>query len=394
MLALLILVVLAYTFGEITRKMGIPRVVGQIFAGIILGIPFIKPYILTAKGAELIGFLAEIGILLLFFFVGLQINIKDFRKNFGESALVSLFNTAIPFLGGLLFFKYVMGFSSITSVIIGMCLSVSSQSVSLAVLDEMRLLKSKIGKHIITAGAVDDIIELVLLSVVLTLIHASVGQTSTANIIFDISVFVVAIILFRYVLVPGLLRFFAEEKSITYLFTGAVVITLILAIVTLYLGLGAIVGALFAGIMVRDILMGGKRQKPWEEHNISKAIHIVSFGFLVPVFFAWVGMNTDITAVILEWKMILLLLGIAVVGSIAGSILGMLAHGNTAKEGLVVALGLIPKGDVELVIATLALSQALISESVFSGLILMALFATIISPVMFRYLMKKWHLKG
>ncbi len=388
MLALLIIIILAYTFGEVVRKMGVPRVVGQIFAGIVLGIPFIRPYILTGRNAELIGFLADIGILLLFFFVGLQIKMRDFGKNLGDNAMVSVFNTAIPFFGGLLFFHYVLGFSTVTSVIIGMCLSVSSQSVSVAVLDELRMLRSKIGKHIITAGAVDDVIELILLSVVFTLIRASAADAAPSRVIMDISIFVAAIIAFRYIIIPVLMHLFAEEKSITYLFTGAIVITLILALVTLYLGLGSIVGALFAGIIVREVLLGGKNHNPWEEHNIAKAIHIVSFGFLVPVFFAWVGMNTDITTVILEWKLVLTLLLLAIAGSVLGSIIGSKVHGGTAKEGFIVGWGLVPKGDVELVIASLALAQGLITESVFSGLIMMALFATLIAPVVFRYLVK------
>jgi Kef-type K+ transport system membrane component KefB len=129
-------------------------------------------------------------------------------------------------------------------------------------------------------------------------------QESTASVLMDVAIFVAAIVAFRYLIVPILMNMFAKEKSITHLFTGAIVITLILALVTFYLGLGAIIGALFAGIIVREILLTGKRQKPWEEHNIAKAIHIVSFGFLVPIFFAWVGLNTDITAVITQWKMV------------------------------------------------------------------------------------------
>jgi Kef-type K+ transport system membrane component KefB len=391
MLALLIIIILAYAFGEAAKHFGIPRVVGQLFAGLILGIPFIRDVLLFGRNAELISFLADLGILLLFFFVGLQIKTTEFKKNVGESALIALFNTAIPFIAGFVIFKYLLGYKAITAIIVGMCLSVSSQSVSLAVLDELKLLKTKISQHIITAGAVDDLFELALISVVLTLIHASVGQASTARVIMDVSIFVAAIVAFRYIIVPVLMNMFAEQKSITHLFTGAIVITLVLALVTLYLGLGAIIGALFAGIIVREILLTGKKKKPWEEHNISKAIHIVSFGFLVPIFFAWVGMNTDITTIILEWKLVLLLFGIAIIGTVVGSVLGVRAHGGSWKEGYVVGWGLSAKGDVELVIASLALSQALISESVFSALIMTAMFTTLIAPIFFRHLVQKYH---
>ncbi len=390
MLALLILILLAYSLGEVARRFKIPRVVGQIFAGIILGVPYLKEHILTGRNGELISFLSDLGILLLFFFVGLQIDMVSFKKYFNESALVSIFNTALPLLGGLIVFS-LLGFNLVTAAIIGICLAVSSQAVSISVLEEMHLLKSKIAKIIITAGAVDDIFELGMISVILTLIHASIGQASSSKVLIDITIFVAVIVSFRYVIIPVLMTLFEQEKSITHLFTGAIVITLILAIVTFYLGLGAIIGALFAGIIVREVLLTGKHKKPWEEHNISKAIHIVSFGFLVPIFFAWVGMNTDITAIIHSWDLILILLSIALVGTVGGSMIGVLLHkGGGWKEGLIVGWGVAPKGDVELVIATIALTQSLISENVFSSLILMALFTTLLAPIMFRWLLRKY----
>jgi Kef-type K+ transport system membrane component KefB len=349
----------------------------------------LKSHVFSGRNAELITFLADLGILLLFFFVGLQIKMTEFRKNVSESAFVAFFNTAVPFTAGFLVFRYLFDASFVSSIVIGMCLSVSSQAVSLAVLDELKLLKSKISQHIITTGAVDDLFELALISVVLTLIHAAAGHESTASVLTDVAIFVAAIVSFRYVIVPVLMDLFAEEKSMTHLFTGAIVITLVLALVTLYLGLGAIIGALFAGIIVREVLLTGKHQKPLEEHNIAKAIHIVSFGFLVPVFFAWVGMNTDITAVITEWKMVSILVVIAIIGTVGGSIIGMKAHGGKLRDGYILGWGLTPKGDVELVIATLALSNSLITQSMFSALIMMALFTTMIGPIFFRALMKK-----
>ncbi|MBW2972034.1 cation:proton antiporter [Candidatus Woesearchaeota archaeon] len=393
MLSLLIIIIIAYSFGEVARYFKIPRVVGQLFGGIVLGVPYVKDNLLAGRNADLISFLADLGILLLFFFVGLQIDMYSFKKYFRESSLISLFNTALPLIGGFILFRF-LGFNVISSVIVGICLAVSSQSVSVAVLEELKMLKSKIAKLVITAGAVDDVFELILISVVLTLIHASIGQASSARVILDISLFVAAIVAFRYLIIPVLMHLFAQEKSITYLFTGAVVITLILALVTFYLGLGAIIGALFAGIIVREVLLTGKNKKPWEEHNIAKAIHIASFGFLVPIFFAWVGINTDLTSILSSWDLILVLVAIAVIGTVLGSMIGVKLHkGGTWKEGFTVGWGVTPKGDVELVIATLALTKFLISETLFSSLIMMAILTTLISPIVFRHLMKKWHPK-
>ena len=91
--------------------------------------------------------MAEIGIVLLFFFVGLNINLKDFKKNIKESALVTLFKSLLPLLFGFLISKFIFGFDVITSLIIGVVLSATSQVISINLLDELGYLKTKIGNH-------------------------------------------------------------------------------------------------------------------------------------------------------------------------------------------------------------------------------------------------------
>jgi Kef-type K+ transport system membrane component KefB len=388
LLSLLIVIVLAYAFGEVAKHFSIPRVVGQVFAGMIIGIPFVKEQMMSGRNGELIAFLADLGILLLFFFVGLQIDLVSFRKYFKESAMISICNTFLPLIAGFVIF-YLLGYGVVASAIIGICLAVSSQAVSVSVLEEFRMMKTTLGRMVMTESTVHDVLELGLISVVMTLIHATIGQETTASVLMDIALFLAAIIAFRYLIIPVLMHLFAKDKSITHLFTGAVVITLVLALVTLYLGLGSIVGALFAGIIVREVLLTGKK-RPWEEHNIANAIHIVSFGFLVPVFFVWVGINTDITAIILHWKLVLILTIIAITGTVLGSIIGILARKGSWKEGMLIGWGVTPKGDVELVIATLALGSALITQEIYSALIMMAMITTLVAPIFFRHFVKKY----
>src|SRR3989344_1524482 len=159
LLATLIALLLAYLISEIFRYFSLPRVIGQILAGIILSIPIIKSWLFTNEILSIFSFITNIGIILLFFFVGLEINLLKFRKNFKESSMISLFNTAIPLAAGFLAGKFIFGYSNVTSLIIGISLSVSSQAISLDILEELRLLKSKIGNLIIASGTVDDVFE-------------------------------------------------------------------------------------------------------------------------------------------------------------------------------------------------------------------------------------------
>ena len=158
------------------------------------------------------------------------------------------------------------------------------------------------------------------------------------------------------------------------------------------LHIGALVGALFAGLTVRKILLTGEDKKPWEEHLISNTIHIISFGFLVPMFFIWIGITTDVVAIVDNIWLALIFLLIATIGTVGGSIIGAMRAKRSFNEGLLIGIGLNPKGDVELVLAAIALQMGLISKGIFSSLVFMALATTLISPVLFRYIITKEHI--
>ncbi len=98
LLAMLVALVLAFLLSEIFRRFGLPRVIGQILAGIILGFPIIKSSLFTDETAPIFSFATNLGIILLFFFIGLEINLVQFRKNFKESSLIAVFNTLVPLL--------------------------------------------------------------------------------------------------------------------------------------------------------------------------------------------------------------------------------------------------------------------------------------------------------
>src|SRR3989338_1457844 len=169
--AVLIALVLAYLLSEIFSRFGLPRVIGQILAGIALGVPLMREALFTSDVMPVFSFITNIGIILLFFFVGLEINLSQFRKNFRESSLIAVFNTLIPLTAGFLVAKFLFGFGNLTSLVLGISVSVSSQAISLDILEELKLLKSKIGNLIITSGTVDDIFELLLISSLLVVFH-------------------------------------------------------------------------------------------------------------------------------------------------------------------------------------------------------------------------------
>ena len=274
------------------------------------------------------------------------------------------------------------------STIIGMSLAVSSQAISFDILEELKLLKSGVGKLIIASGAVDDIFELFLLSIILTLINVSTFNIGLWTLILHTIIFILIILIFRRLIIKFVLTRFEKEGSLTSLFMGALIMVLLVSALSEIFGFGALVGALVAGVSIRHFLFTGRHKKPWEEHRIARAVHIIAFGFLVPIFFVLVGLNTDLNAVFSNLGLSVTLILIALIGTIGGSIIGVMLSKGSFKEGLAVGLGVSPKGDVELVLATLALQNSIINNEIYSAIIFMAFIVTFITSIAFRYLAK------
>ncbi|TSC64211.1 MAG: Na(+)/H(+) antiporter, partial [Microgenomates group bacterium Gr01-1014_93] len=208
-------------------------------------------------------------------------------------------------------------------------------------------------------------------------------------LISDILIFVLIVIIFRFTLIPFALRIFEKEKSKSTLFMGALIIVLLMSYLSELFGIGSLIGALIAGILVRQTLLSGEDRKPWRKNEISHSIHIISFGFLIPLFFVNVGLNTSFGTLSSNISLVIVLVLISIIGTLAGTVIGVLLSKGTLTEGLIVGWGVIPKGDTELVIATLALNNGLISVDIFTAIITVALASTFLAPIVFKILIKR-----
>ncbi len=392
-LAILIALILAFLVSEIFRYFKLPRVIGQILAGILLGIPIIKSTIFTKDVTDIFLFITNIGMILLFFFVGLEINLKSFRKNFKESSLIAIFNTLLPLTIGFLVAKYIFNFDNIVSLILGVSVSVSSQSISLDILEELKFLKSKIGNLIIISGTVDDVFELLLIGILLVFFHSvTLEQPSIYKSVFGMLIFIIIVIISKILLVPFAMRIFEKEKSKSTLFMGSLIIVFLISYLSELFGFGSFIGALIAGMLIRQTLLIGEDRKPWRINEISHTIHMISFGFLVPLFFVNVGLNTNIATISSSFLLIFVFIIIDIAGTLAGTIIGVLLSKGTFSDGIIVGWGVIPKGDTELAIATLALNNGLINIEIFTVIITVAIFSTFVAPIIFKLLINKTYL--
>ncbi|HLG23895.1 MAG TPA: cation:proton antiporter [Candidatus Nanoarchaeia archaeon] len=389
LVVILMALVFAYFFAEILRYFSVPRVVGHIIAGIALGIPIVRNLILTKESIGVLSFLSNIGIILMFFFIGLEINLTKSRKNFRESSFVSISNTIIPLVLGFFAGKFIFGFETGASLIIGISLAVSSQAISLDILEELNLLKSRIGNLIISIGAVDDVFELFLVSIILIMFSSVTGIQSIQKFILDMVGFFLLVVLFRVTLIPLAIQIFERDKSQANLFMGSLIIVLVMASIAELFGVGSLIGALIAGVLVRQTLLTGADHKPWRKNELSHSIHIISFGFLIPIFFVNVGLSMKPELLSSNLFLILTMLIIGLFGIIGGTVIGVMLSKGSFSEGLTIGWGLAPKGDVEIVIATLALGTGIINQVIFTAIISVSIICTLIAPIVFKRMIKR-----
>ncbi len=386
-LVMFVLLVLAYIVSLVCKKLRIPRVVGQIAVGILIAaIPFVYNGLIDPATLDMLAGYANIGIVMLFFFVGLEIDIKDVKKDLKVSEAISLLNTLIPLTVGYLTSHYLLGIDEVASLIIGVALSVSAQSIAIDFLEEAGKLKTRIGKLIVVAGTVDDINEFVLLTILFLFIGTATGVTLD-SLLTGIVLFAVVMAITKVALEKSTV-IYRKHHAETTLFMGALIVIFLFGYLTDFIGVGATIGAMLAGMLVRRSLLSGKTRNIWEEHEIVRTVNTVAFGLFVPLFFIWVGLNTDLNLIVNNLIPLFLFGIIAFVGTIGGTMLGARVGGYSWRDGYITGWALNAKGDVELAVLSLALQKGLISQDLFSIVIVIALLTTIISPIMFTRLSK------
>lgn len=378
---------LAYLLSRIARKLSLPRSIGQIIAGIILSLVILKFPIFNSESLNLLTIFANFGIVLLFYYIGLNINFNAVEKTIKKSLVVSIFKTIVPISLGFVVMYYIFNLPVLPSLIIGLILSTSAQSVSIDLLDELKMLRSRLGTKIIGVGVITDLFELFLVTALLAFF--AISETSITQILLGLGLFIVFLIFARLWLIPQTLKYMESDKNSTDRFTGSLLILLLLVVISEFLQVGALVGAVVAGIMVKQTIFKDDEIPNWEEYDISRSIHIVAFGFLIPIFFVWVGLNTNILELVNNYVYVIVFSLITIVGIIGSVFLAGIFTKDSFKENLALGWGLTPKGDIGFVLLVIALDFAIISNEIFTSIVLMSLLVTIISPIFFKRIIQK-----
>jgi len=378
---LFLLLAASYILSNMARTARLPRVMGPIAVGLICGTFFKQEFM----DLSILKSFADLGLVFLIFYVGLELDIVNCLKRPGRYVFLSVFDMLVPFGVTFIVLKLI-GFETFAALIIGVIMAISAEAVSVDILRELNILRSRIGETIILTATIDDVLGLLFLSGLVTYVEK--GDQSLIFVVFNILIFFTLIYVVRFLIMPYILKFSTDSKS--QLFIVGTLMVLLVSIVAEALGFGELLGALLAGVVIRYTYLKDRQVNSQKE--ITEMFEAVTFGFLAPFFFIWVGINADIGLVVNAPMLGLLLTGLAILTKLLSSLIGHFFLKGSFREGIIIGVAMINKGVVELVLAEKAREAGLIGPDVFAAIVFMALVTTIISPITFNLLLKRTNL--
>ena len=373
-----IILIAAFLLGEMFKRIGLPSVVGQILAGLLFGVPVLKE-LLFGDGSTLIiiDFLATLGILLLLFLAGLEIEIEKIKETSRDSILISLCSALVPFVLGFVFIMALFPeYGFMAGIIFGGALMVTSEGTNVRVLMEFNSLNTRLGAIMLAAGAIDDIFEVLFLALVVVLAKGG-SLLDLAMVPVEMIIFlVVAFIAFK-IISKVLQHLDKKNDEETGLFSIVLIFILVLAALSESLNVGYLIGAILGGFLLQASL---KKISSKRRNELLNVIKLIAMGFVVPFFFVNVGLTFDIDTFLANIPMIAVTVVIASVGKIVGTLIVKPVSSLSWKQLYYVGWAMNSRGAAELVIALIAVQYNLISPEIFSALVSMSLITTLILP--------------
>ncbi|WP_201352626.1 HAD-IC family P-type ATPase [Hydrogenimonas urashimensis] len=388
LLLLALLFGLTYFLSGFLEKLKIPGILGALFVAMGIHYTSIGQRLSEGLAGNIFSVLADLGVLFLLFFIGLQIDMKEMKRQSGDIVLATVLNTVMPFLMGVGVMLW-LGYGWMLAFVIGVTRMPTAEAVIVPILDEFDLLRTKIGNYIVGAGVLDDVIEVFLVAFVSVWIGMKTGLVTSdtkeiTDILVNVAIFVaVAWFARRYVLVP--LSHWVQLK------VANLIVLMILTLFVFggfaeYADLGLVVGAIVAGILMRPVF--DKAGLPGE--RATRATRAVAYGFFGIIFFLWVGMSVDLRGMIEAPELAVLLFLAAFVGKLLGIFLMVPMKKLTVKEAWAVGIGLNARLTTEIIVAKLLLDAQLIDTQLFTALVAASSVSTIIVPLTFSVLVARW----
>jgi Kef-type K+ transport system membrane component KefB len=385
-LVLILILASAKLLAEMFAYFKLPAVLGEVMAGVIVG-PSLLGWV---HPNDILYLLAEIGILLLLFEVGLETDIAQLLSVGTKSVMVAATGVVVPALLAYAVCTWILGISFLASMFIAGTLVATSIGISLRVLMELKQHETRTAKIVLGAAVLDDIAGVLILTLLFDLaVTHQVNAAHTALVFGYIVAFMLAAPILAKLLVPTMRRITASGKTPGLLPTLAIILILTFAVVAHSIGAPSILGAFAAGIALsRHFFIPFGRLAEKHESFAEKVEHQLRpiSGLFVPIFFFVVGASINLRVIDFGstsfWKMAVVLTLVAVIGKM---ISGVFAEG-AFREKLFCGIAMVPRGEVGLIFAEVGRKNAVLNEAMYATVVFVVALTTLLAPIALRYL--------
>lgn len=408
LLSLITIFIAAKVGGELCARLNLPSVLGELVGGVVVGVSALNLIVFPEGGlmphsvlmdliqvtspldpeslqavfsgeSEALTVLAELGVIILLFEIGLESDLKELIRVGPQAAVVAVIGVVAPFLAGTAGLVIFFGIDTIPAVFAGAALTATSIGITAKVLAEMQQLSSREGQIIIGAAVLDDVLGIIVLAVVASL--AKTGEIEITNVIYLVlgaAAFLIGSIFVGRLISPLFVALVDQLQTRGQLIITSLIFAFVLSYIAAAIQLETILGAFAAGLILAET----SKRKELEEQITPIA------DMLVPVFFVTVGARTDISVlnplVPANREGLIIASFLVVVAIIGKTITGYAVFGQPGINRLAVGFGMIPRGEVGLVFAGVGAASGVLSESLDAAIIVMVIVTTFIAPPLLR----------
>ncbi len=359
-------------FAEIFERLRQPAIVGQILAGLLLG-PSLLGWV---QPSDVLAALAEIGAILLLFTVGLETRPRDLLAVGGTATLVGTLGVVVPFALGYAYMR-ATSHAGTESIFLAAAMVATSVGVTAAVLKDAGALGTRMARVILAAAVLDDILGMIVLAVVTSLSEGRIHYLQLAIVAGEAILFSLFAILLGARIVRRLEPHVARLRTSNSAFVLAVVLCLGLSLASVYVGMAAIIGAFLAGLALAD------QSERW---RLAENVHPL-YEFLAPFFFVYLGVQVNARTLtepgVIAMAAVVTLL--AIVSKLIGCGAGALRLGW--RQAARIGVGMVPRGEVGLIVAAVGAGLHTISDRVYTVVLLMSVLTTLLAPPALRALL-------
>jgi Kef-type K+ transport system membrane component KefB len=371
-----VLLVFAVILGEITSRLGVSALVGQILAGIIAG-----PVLGWVHPNNILEFFSFLGLIILVFLIGLETKVDDLRKDVYIGIALAASGSLLTFVAGFLLGEMIFGSFSI-GLAIGVAMISTSTAIPIKILIDRKEYHTHTGRIFVIMAIADDVIAILALSLLVSYVSVhSISLTYITSLFLAILGFIFFILTFGDKAINRIIGVVQKSRDPEILFTIPLALAFFISIWSEHIGLAAITGAFIAGMAMS--------RSYFRESIIQPKMKTFGYSIAIPIFFAYSSIFVDLSTFVAYWYLIVVILIVGILSKAIGSGFMSRYFGFDKKSQAIISIGMIPRGEYGIVVSQIALAAGIITGQIYTLMISFIVLTVILTPIFFKLLDSK-----